>query len=77
MSFSESATMILNQFDLTFKLAGDRAELTIVPIDPDELLGLARQRFDSASGRLVQALKANTREHGARLNRVAPRLSLP
>ena len=43
---------------------------------PDELLGLARQRFDSASGRLVQALKANTREHGARLNRVAPRLSL-
>ena len=43
---------------------------------PDELLGLARQRFDSASGRLAQALKANTREHGARLNRVAPRLSL-
>jgi exodeoxyribonuclease VII large subunit len=43
---------------------------------PDELLGLARQRFDSASGRLVQALKANTREHGARLNRVGPRLSL-
>ena len=43
---------------------------------PDELLGLARQRFDSASGRLVQALKANTRDHGARLNRVAPRLSL-
>ena len=43
---------------------------------PEELLGLARQRFDSASGRLVQALKANTREHGARLNRVGPRLSL-
>ena len=43
---------------------------------PDELLALVRQRFDSASGRLVQALKANTREHGARLNRVAPRLSL-
>ena len=38
MSFSESATMILNQFDLTFKLAGDRAELTIVPIDPEQLL---------------------------------------
>ena len=43
---------------------------------PDELLALARQRFDSASGRLVQALKANTREHGARLARIAPRLSL-
>jgi exodeoxyribonuclease VII large subunit len=43
---------------------------------PDELLALARQRFDSASGRLVLALKANTREHAARLNRVAPRLSL-
>ena len=38
MSFAESATMILNQFDLTFKLAGDQAELTIVPIDPEELL---------------------------------------
>ena len=43
---------------------------------PDELLALARQRYDSAAGRLVQALKANTREHGARLNRVSPRLSL-
>ncbi|WP_373502116.1 exodeoxyribonuclease VII large subunit [Aestuariivirga sp.] len=43
---------------------------------PDELLALARQRFDSASGRLEQALKANTREHGARLARIAPRLSL-
>jgi exodeoxyribonuclease VII large subunit len=43
---------------------------------PDELLALVRQRFDSASGRLVQALKANTREHGARLHRLAPRLTL-
>lgn len=43
---------------------------------PDELLALVRQRFDSASGRLVQALKANTREHGARLQRVSPRLTL-
>jgi exodeoxyribonuclease VII large subunit len=42
----------------------------------DELLALARQRFDSASGRLVQALKSNTREHAARLGRVSPRLSL-
>ena len=43
---------------------------------PDELLALVRQRFDSASGRLAQALKANTREHGAWLARVSPRLSL-
>lgn len=43
---------------------------------PDELLALVRQRFDSASGRLVQALKANTREHGARLARISPRLTL-
>jgi exodeoxyribonuclease VII large subunit len=43
---------------------------------PDELLALVRQRFDSASGRLVQALKANTREHGARLHRIVPRLTL-
>jgi exodeoxyribonuclease VII large subunit len=43
---------------------------------PEELLALARQRFDSAAGRLAQALRANTREHQSRLNRVAPRLSL-
>lgn len=43
---------------------------------PDELLALVRQRFDSASGRLGQALRANTREHGARLARVSPRLTL-
>ena len=43
---------------------------------PDEILALVRQRFDSAAGRLAQALKANTREHAARLGRVAPRLSL-
>ena len=38
LSFGELATVILNQFDLTFKLADDRAELTIVPVDPDEVL---------------------------------------
>jgi exodeoxyribonuclease VII large subunit len=43
---------------------------------PDEILALVRQRFDSAAGRLAQALKANTREHAARLGRVVPRLSL-
>ncbi len=43
---------------------------------PDELLALARQRFDSASGRLVQALRANTQVHRSRLNRVGPRLTL-
>ncbi len=43
---------------------------------PDEILALVRQRFDSAAGRLVQALKANTREQATRLSRVAPRLTL-
>jgi exodeoxyribonuclease VII large subunit len=43
---------------------------------PDELLALVRQRFDSASGRLGYALRANTREHGARLSRISPRLTL-
>ena len=38
MSFAELATLILNEFDLTFRLAGDRAELTIIPVDPDEIL---------------------------------------
>jgi len=42
----------------------------------DEILALVRQRFDAASGRLVQGLRANTREHRNRLHRVAPRLSL-
>jgi exodeoxyribonuclease VII large subunit len=43
---------------------------------PDEILALVRQRIDSAAGRLVQALRSNTREHGVRLHRIAPRLSL-
>lgn len=38
MSFAELATVVLNQFDLTFQLAGDRAELTILPIDPEEIM---------------------------------------
>lgn len=38
MSFSELATVILNQFDLTFTLTGDRAEMTIIPVDPDQIL---------------------------------------
>lgn len=38
MSFAEFATVILNQFDLTFQLAGDRAELTLIPVDPDEIM---------------------------------------
>lgn len=42
----------------------------------DDLLALVRQRFDSASGRLAQALRANTREHAARLARLSPRLTL-
>ena len=33
MTFVEVATVILNQFDLTFDLAGDRSEMTVVPID--------------------------------------------
>ena len=43
---------------------------------PDEILALARQRFDSAAGRLIQSLRANSAEHRNRLNKVAPRLSL-
>ena len=38
ISFAEFATLILNEFDLTFRLSGDRAELTIIPVDPDEIL---------------------------------------
>ena len=38
MSFAELATVILNQFDLTFTLAGNRAEMTIIPVNPHEIL---------------------------------------
>ena len=43
---------------------------------PDDILALARQRHDAAAGRLAQALKANTRHHGADLLKTAARLSL-
>jgi exodeoxyribonuclease VII large subunit len=43
---------------------------------PDEILALARQRFDSAAGRLGQGLRANTQLHRAHFERVAGRLSL-
>ena len=42
---------------------------------PDDLLASARQRFDSAGGRLGQALIANTRHQHARLERLIPYLS--
>jgi exodeoxyribonuclease VII large subunit len=42
---------------------------------PDEILALARQRHDSAAGRLTQALRANTRIHRSELERLIGRLS--
>ncbi len=42
---------------------------------PDVLLGLAEQRFDAASGRLLPALTRNTEAHGRDLLRAAARLS--
>jgi exodeoxyribonuclease VII large subunit len=41
----------------------------------DDILALARQRCDSAGGRLVQSLRTNTQMHRNRLQKVAPRLS--
>jgi len=43
---------------------------------PDDLLALARQRFDNAAGRLGQSLKAATTAHRSRLDRAAARLSV-
>ena len=43
---------------------------------PDDMLALARQRYDTAAGRLAQALKANTQLNRARLERLSGRLSL-
>jgi len=37
MTFVELATVILNQFDLTFDLAADRPEITVVAIDPNTI----------------------------------------
>lgn len=42
---------------------------------PDELLAMARQRFDSASGRLGQGLRTNTQLHRSRLDKAAARLT--
>ena len=36
MSVIELATVVLNQFDLTIKVADNAAEFTVIPIDPDE-----------------------------------------
>jgi exodeoxyribonuclease VII large subunit len=43
---------------------------------PDEILALARQRFDSAANRLALGLRANTQNQRRRLSEIAPRLSL-
>jgi exodeoxyribonuclease VII large subunit len=43
---------------------------------PDDLLALARQRFDNAAGRLGQSLKAATVAHRSRLDRAAARLTV-
>ncbi len=43
---------------------------------PDDLLALARQRFDNAAGRLGQSLKAATSAHRSRVDRAAARLSV-
>ena len=43
---------------------------------PDDILSLARQRFDTASGRLTQGLKANLQSHRNTYERIAGRHSL-
>lgn len=43
---------------------------------PDDILSLARQRHDAASGRLTQALKANLQSHRNSYERIAGRHSL-
>ncbi len=43
---------------------------------PEDLMALARQRHDTAAGRLTQALRANTEFHRSRLSRTSARLSL-
>ena len=43
---------------------------------PDDILSLARQRYDTASGRLTQALKANLQSHRNSYERIAGRHTL-
>jgi exodeoxyribonuclease VII large subunit len=43
---------------------------------PEEVLGHARQRFDSAGGRLSMALRSNTRHHRSDFERCLAKLSL-
>ncbi|MGI9464152.1 MAG: exodeoxyribonuclease VII large subunit, partial [Aestuariivirgaceae bacterium] len=42
---------------------------------PDDVLALARQRFDAAAGRLAQGLRANLNEHRSGFAHLANRLS--
>lgn len=42
---------------------------------PEDILGLARQRFDTAAGRLGRALKANTQHHRTRWVQATARLT--
>jgi len=43
---------------------------------PEDILALARQRHDTAAGRLTQALRSNTHQHRSRFERLSGRLSL-
>jgi exodeoxyribonuclease VII large subunit len=43
---------------------------------PEEVLGLARQRLDTAGGRLTRALLVNTRAHAQSYDRLAGRISV-
>jgi len=43
---------------------------------PDDILALARQRYDTASGRLTQALKTNLHSHRSAYDRIAGRHTL-
>jgi len=53
----------------------NRALAALVRCDPAELIGMAQQRFDLASGRLGAALERNTAVHEREFVRAASRLS--
>jgi hypothetical protein len=60
MPISECATMLLNQFDLTFKVSGPDAELTLVPVDLNEVLEYRYEVGSSFKSKTAAAWEAES-----------------
>lgn len=77
---AETASLLARQRRAIFRVLQERklrlqSASRALP-KPDDMLAIARQRLDHASGRLPAALRANVQRHGLQLARSAGRLSV-